>query len=287
MLHLEDILRDPGRLLFVGVGNVLRRDDGVGVYISRNIRKRKKIHVLTAEVSLENYLGKIRSMDPDRLVIIDCMEMGAPPGTYRLLQVDQVEDLTFVTHNISLNKLAGFFPCPTHVLGIQPAQVDFGEELSQEVFQAARNLLMTINDQKSIPMSNKYYCPICTSNMNIGSVLVFSAKSPDNEKGLIFLETELGNYSKTTHPEFELREGVEYKFYCPVCHAKLNKADLPNLVRVEMVDEEGKKYEINISNIIGEHCTYQIEEKEVKVFGPHSERYRKYLDVPEEYRKYI
>jgi len=136
-------------------------------------------------------------------------------------------------------------------------------------------------------MSNNYYCPICRCNLNIASSLVFSAKSPDNEKGLVFLDTELGNYSKTTHPDFELQEGVEYKFYCPVCHAKLNKQDNPNLVKVHMTDSEGIEYEINLSNIIGEHCTYKIEEKGFEAFGPDADRYRKYLDLPLEYHKYL
>ena len=136
-------------------------------------------------------------------------------------------------------------------------------------------------------MANNYFCPICRSNMNIGNALVFSAKSPDNEKGLIFLNTELGNYTKTTHPDFELLEGVEYKFYCPVCHAKLNKEENPNLVKVHMTDETGQEFEINISNIIGEYCTYKIEDRKAEAFGPDADRYRKYLDLPREYRKYL
>jgi len=136
-------------------------------------------------------------------------------------------------------------------------------------------------------MSNNYLCPICRSHISIGSSLVFSAKSPDNEKGLIFLNTELGDYTRTTHPDFELHEGVEYKFYCPVCHAKLNKEENPNLVKVHMTDEDGKEFEINISNIIGECCTYKIHDKKAEAFGPDADRYRKYLDLPVEYRKYL
>jgi len=136
-------------------------------------------------------------------------------------------------------------------------------------------------------MANNYYCPICRSNISIGSFLVFSAKSPENEKGLVFLDTELGNYTRTTHPDFELQEGVEYKFYCPVCHAKLNKEENPNLVKVHMTDQEGHEFEINLSNIIGEHCTYKIEEKVVQAFGPDADRYKKYLDLPLEYHKYL
>jgi len=136
-------------------------------------------------------------------------------------------------------------------------------------------------------MANNYFCPVCRSNMNIESSLVFSAKSPDNHKGLVFLNTELGDYTKTTHPDFDLQDGIEYKFYCPVCHAKLNKEDNPNLVQVYMTDETGKEFEINISNIIGEHCTYKIQDKKAEAFGPDAEHYGKYLDVPMEYHKYL
>ena len=136
-------------------------------------------------------------------------------------------------------------------------------------------------------MSNNYFCPICRSNMSIGNSLVFSAKSPENKRGLLLLDTELGNYTKRTHPDFQLEEGVEYKFYCPVCHAKLNKEDNTNLVLVHMTDGEGKDLEIYISNIIGEHCTYKIKDRSGVAFGSHVARYVKYLDVPMEDRKYL
>ena len=136
-------------------------------------------------------------------------------------------------------------------------------------------------------MSNNYSCPDCHSRINIGNSLVISAKSPDNKRGLIFLDTELGSYNKRTHPDFTLQEGLEYKFYCPVCHFKLNKADHPHLVSIHMTDDTGKEFEINISNIIGEHLTYQIEEKKVTAYGPDASKYRKYLDLPTEFRKYL
>lgn len=136
-------------------------------------------------------------------------------------------------------------------------------------------------------MSNNYSCPECRSKINIGNSFVLAVKSPHNERGLVFLDTELGSYTKKTHPDFTLVEGVQYKFYCPVCHFKLNKADNPHLVKVHMSDDSGKEFEINISNIIGEHCTYKIEEKRVDAYGPDAERYRKYLDLPTEFHKYL
>jgi hydrogenase 3 maturation protease len=135
-------------ILFVGIGNLLKSDDGAGVYISGNIKNSDRISSLTVEVSVENYIGKINAMNPDILVLIDCVEMKAPPGTCRLLRVEKVHDLTFNTHNISLKKLSGFFAMPVYVLGIQPLKIDFGENISYIVMNVSDKIIQAINKQE-------------------------------------------------------------------------------------------------------------------------------------------
>jgi hydrogenase maturation protease len=144
--ELEDLLESASRLLFIGVGNVLRRDDGVGVVISRQIVERPGVLSLTVEVSIENYIGKINSLEPHELVLIDCMDLGQPPGSYRLLALEDLEDTTFNTHNISLGRLADFFQYPSYVLGIQPASLEFGESLSPSVEDAVKTIVAQINN---------------------------------------------------------------------------------------------------------------------------------------------
>ena len=134
-----------GRLLFVGVGNLLKSDDGVGVVISRQIIERPGILSLTVEVSIENYIGKINSLEPEVLVIIDCMDLGGSPGTYHLLSLEKVEDITFNTHNISLGRLGDFFKVPSYVLGIQPGSLEFGDKLSPPLEDTAREIVQLIN----------------------------------------------------------------------------------------------------------------------------------------------
>ena len=145
MLELKDLLEQATRLLFIGVGNVLKRDDGVGVVISNQIVERPTIKSLTVEVCIENYIGKINSLEPDEIVLIDCMELGSSPGSYRIVALEEVEDITFNTHNISLGRLGDFFLCPTYVLGVQPESVEFGEALSSPVKDAARQIVKVIN----------------------------------------------------------------------------------------------------------------------------------------------
>jgi len=137
--------RKDKKILFVGIGNLLKRDDGVGVYISNRIKNRNNITSLTVEMSIENYIGKINSLKPDLLVLLDCMELKSDPGTFKLLELNQIQDITFNTHNISLNRLSDFFNMPVYILGIQPEKIDFGENISYLVRNNADKIINQIN----------------------------------------------------------------------------------------------------------------------------------------------
>jgi len=133
------------KILFTGIGNVLRSDDGVGVYICQRIIPSEFISALNVEVSIENYIGKINELNPGLLILVDCMHLGQPPGTYRVLGTNEIADQTFNTHNISLNRLKDFFSMPTLILGVQPKSVQFGENMSTEVRKSAENIIQIIN----------------------------------------------------------------------------------------------------------------------------------------------
>lgn len=147
--RITELLAHSDRtVLFVGIGNLLRQDDGAGVYISTRIRERKNIKAITAEASIENYIGKINSTEHDLLVLIDCTDMQMPPGSWDIISPDQVNDLTFNTHNISLKKLSGFFRKEVRVLAIQPETVAFGENLSYIVLEACGQIIELINKKE-------------------------------------------------------------------------------------------------------------------------------------------
>lgn len=143
---LDTLLEQKDKsVLFVGVGNLLKSDDGVGVYISSNIKNTRLVSSLTVEMSIENYIGKINVIDPDILVIIDCIDLKSTPGTYKLLAVNEIKDLTFNTHNISIKRLSEFFSMPVYILGIQPEKIDFGENIFYLVKTVANRIIKRIN----------------------------------------------------------------------------------------------------------------------------------------------
>lgn len=147
--ELNRLLADKKKKkLFVGIGNLLKMDDGAGVYISEKIKQRGTIQSLTVETSIENYIGKINSIGPDILILIDCVDMKQTPGTYKLLKLYEIQDLTFNTHNISLKRLGEFFTMEVFILGIQPEKIDFGEKISYLVKNVANRIIKLINKQE-------------------------------------------------------------------------------------------------------------------------------------------
>ena len=64
----------------MGIGNVLKSDDGIGVYIAQRIQESDTIKVLVVEVSIENYIGKINSIPHDVLILIDAVNFQTETG---------------------------------------------------------------------------------------------------------------------------------------------------------------------------------------------------------------
>jgi hypothetical protein len=137
-------------------------------------------------------------------------------------------------------------------------------------------------------MAIEYLCKICRGHLKPKTSIVLAASQVNSsKKGLILLDAELGNYTTTTHPSFQLKEGEEYIYTCPICHSQLNSKKYNHLVRIIMVDNDGKEYDIYFSDIAGEKCTFKIRGTKLEMKGPDANLYTKYFEVPEEDRKYL
>jgi len=144
---MEELLQNPShrKILFAGIGNVLKRDDGVGVYITHRLHHTSRLQGLPVEVSIENYIGKINTLAPDVLILIDCMDLQAQPGHWCLLPAHRINGYTTNTHNISLDRVCELFHSQVYILGIQPRDISLGENLSPEVKKTANALIEKIN----------------------------------------------------------------------------------------------------------------------------------------------
>jgi hydrogenase 3 maturation protease len=145
MTELLALLKTKKALL-VGVGNVLKADDGAGVFLTNLIRPTGHIRTLVVEMGIENHIGKINTMAPDITILIDAADMKERPGHIAIIPLEQTGNQTSHTHNIALKNLADHLHMPTMVLGIQPGTLLLGAPLSDSVREACEALACEINE---------------------------------------------------------------------------------------------------------------------------------------------
>jgi len=142
----EILCRNSSEIMFAGVGNVLRSDDGAGVYIVSSIKARGKFSTLLVEASIENYISKINSLAPQILIIADCIDFNREPGYAGLVPIDQIHEFDISSHNISLRRVAEHLKMEVYVIGVQPADLRVGEHLTPPVKKASDEIINMVNE---------------------------------------------------------------------------------------------------------------------------------------------
>ena len=73
----KDILK--GNVVFVGVGNILRRDDAFGPVFIGELKTKVPAVCIDAGTTPENYTGKIIFETPDTIIIVDAAHLDKAP----------------------------------------------------------------------------------------------------------------------------------------------------------------------------------------------------------------
>jgi len=142
----EILCHNSSEILFAGVGNVLRSDDGAGVYIVSSIKARGNFSTILVEASIENYISKINSLNPGILIIVDCVDFNREPGYAGLVPIDQIHEFNISSHNISLRRVADHLKMEIYVIGVQPADMKVGEHLTPPVKKASDEIINMLNE---------------------------------------------------------------------------------------------------------------------------------------------
>lgn len=143
------------KIVFVGLGNQLRKDDGVGVYILeklKDILQKENFYFISAGISLENYLSKIVNLKPEVVLIFDALRDNTEnKSEFLLLTEKELSNFTFSTHNISLPTIIEFmsemskqqdgFAPKFYVLAIKVEDTTLGEQLETATLNRANNII--------------------------------------------------------------------------------------------------------------------------------------------------
>ncbi len=134
-------------ILVVGVGNVLLRDEGVGLHVLAELARRYRFgphtELLDGGTSGIELLRHVTGRE--LCLFIDAMQSGAPPGTVTVFRDQQVGarlSSRISPHQLGLSDLlaaallTGETPKRVVLVGIEPAVLDPGVDLSPPVARA-------------------------------------------------------------------------------------------------------------------------------------------------------
>jgi hydrogenase maturation protease len=135
------------KAVVLGVGNVLRGDDGAGPMVCERLAGRSSAVVMDGGTAPENYIRPILRAGPDVLLIVDAIDFGGPSGQIRLCEPSETSRFAFSTHILSFHLFAELLQedrsLDIRLIGIQAGSRRLGEGLSPAVQDAVETVADT------------------------------------------------------------------------------------------------------------------------------------------------
>ncbi len=134
-------MTEPNRVTVVGVGNLLLRDEGIGVHVARILQAMDlpDVEVIDGGTSPD----VLACLEPTgKLIIVDAAETGGEPGTIYCFRPKDLADAPSghvslhelgVVEELKMMTLLGNTPDEVVIIGVQPKQIEWGPELSPEL----------------------------------------------------------------------------------------------------------------------------------------------------------
>ncbi|AJA46808.1 hydrogenase maturation protease [Clostridium pasteurianum DSM 525 = ATCC 6013] len=124
----------------LGIGNILLKDDGVGVHIIRALENEKlpsTIELVDGGTSTLDTLGYF--LEYKKVVVIDCLKAGYDPGTIYKIKPEEIK--SYKSENLSIHdiqildvvkmaNMLGKFP-EVIIFGIEPEKICLDTEMTE------------------------------------------------------------------------------------------------------------------------------------------------------------
>ena len=139
------------RCVVAAIGNPLRGDDAAAKALLGRLEGALEATLVDAEEVPESHVGRIVQAQPEVVLLVDAVDLGAEPGAAALLGKDALPPSGFSTHRPPLSVLMTYLEQETGaevlLLGIQPKQTQFGAPLSPEVERTVEALSTLMADR--------------------------------------------------------------------------------------------------------------------------------------------
>lgn len=150
-------LAEKSRIVVVGIGNLIRSDDGLGVHALERLRHDPRLPGRVTLIDGGTYGLELLAYisDSTHLLLIDAIDLGERPGTIIRMANEELRGLPCAAsvHQVGLADLLATLPLvstaprETVLLGVVPADTDWGTSLTAEVEAALARLVDEIVKQ--------------------------------------------------------------------------------------------------------------------------------------------
>jgi hydrogenase maturation protease len=142
LLKNESKKEPPPRVVVIGVGNLLLKDEGIGIHAIKALQKidlPQDVKIIDGGTAPDLIAYTEAG---DKLIIIDAAKAGGEPGIiYRFqpqdLAIDKERAISAhelgIEQNLGLMSLLGNKPSEIVIIGVEPKEMDWGTELSPEL----------------------------------------------------------------------------------------------------------------------------------------------------------
>lgn len=147
MVEGQGKFANPGRIMVLGVGNILLKDEGFGIHVVWEMQKSRAKLKIPPHVEIID--GGTLGLDllhviegVDRLIVVDIINTEEPPGTifrFRPQDIETVSTKKISFHQVTLFDVlhmaesSGKAPPDAMIIAVQPKEVNWGMELTDEL----------------------------------------------------------------------------------------------------------------------------------------------------------
>lgn len=136
----------------MAIGNTLRGDDGMGPVLVDVLYEKltnsdinsDNLYLLNAATAPENHTVEIREINPSHIIIVDAVEFGQKPGSFMIVDKEQIDTFNFSTHTMPISFLMNYIEesigSKILTLGIQPKDMTMVNTISEEVKESIEEL---------------------------------------------------------------------------------------------------------------------------------------------------
>ena len=147
--ELRDFIRGAKKIAILGIGNDLRSDDGLGLYIIERLSiDDPRVMIENVGSVPEGFARNLAEFGAERVIMVDAADMMKPPGHTELVTKDRIGGINISTHSMPLSFLMMYLEQETGgktvLIGIQPKSIQFGEGLTPEIQAVVDTIIKTL-----------------------------------------------------------------------------------------------------------------------------------------------